>query len=322
MARGRMINRKVSTSGKVAAYGDELGGWGVVFHHRLIAFLDKNGNVRADPYWLKAEVMPRVAGVTPEDCRQFAAGLVEHGLAVPYEVDGMPYLHMPGFREEQVNLRADRESRDVPVPTGFDEQSGRFPDGCRQSAGKPPERIPPEVEVEGEVEVEDPPGVAPAREPSDQEVVEAEVIPDDDELPEVPADTGRRTAAPRQPEWLDLPFRDHDWEGRLSGAVVLQEWIRLQPTAPSRSDRDRFGRSCKQLADEHPTWELAFAFVGMNYLWPFGDPKTGQQLEAWTPEDLRRKFAKALPAARHHPEIQQATQHQQFERALAGGGPF
>ena len=52
MARGRMINRKVATSEKVAAYGDEYGPWALVFHHRLIAFLDVNGCCRADPYWL------------------------------------------------------------------------------------------------------------------------------------------------------------------------------------------------------------------------------------------------------------------------------
>src|SRR5690606_35225026 len=63
MARGRMINRKVATSEKVAAYGDEYGPWALVFHHRLIAFLDVNGCCRADPYWLKAEIFPRVSGI-------------------------------------------------------------------------------------------------------------------------------------------------------------------------------------------------------------------------------------------------------------------
>lgn len=135
MARGRMINRKVSTSEKIAAFGEEFGGWACTFHHRLIAFLDKNGNCRADPYWLKAEVMPRVAGVSPEDCRIFAAGLVKHGLAVAYEVGGMPYLHIPGFREEQVGLRPDRENAEVPVPHGFNEKTGRMPDSFRQDAG-------------------------------------------------------------------------------------------------------------------------------------------------------------------------------------------
>src|SRR5690606_4714361 len=154
MARGRMINRKVATSEKVAAYGDEYGPWALVFHHRLIAFLDVNGCCRADPYWLKAEIFPRVSGITPEDCRRFAAGLVKHGLAVLYEVAGMPYLHMPGFREEQVGLRVDRESPEVPVPEGFDPSSGKFPANFRKPSGYCPEVFPPEIEVEVEVEVE------------------------------------------------------------------------------------------------------------------------------------------------------------------------
>lgn len=155
MARGRMINRKVATSEKVAAYGDKYGPWALVFHHRLIAFLDVNGCCRADPYWLKAEIFPRVSGITPEDCRKFAAGLVKHGLAVLYEVGGMPYLHMPGFREEQVGLRVDRESPEVPVPEGFDPSSGKFPERFRKPSGYEPEVIPPEIEVEVEVEGED-----------------------------------------------------------------------------------------------------------------------------------------------------------------------
>lgn len=160
MARGRMINRKVSTSEKIAAFGEEFGGWACTFHHRLIAFLDKNGNCRADPYWLKAEVMPRVAGVSPEDCRTFAAGLVRHGLAVAYEHGGMPYLHMPGFRDEQVGLRPDRETREVPVPQGFDENAGKLPESIRQPSGGNPDDCPPEVEGEGEAEVEEQPTVS------------------------------------------------------------------------------------------------------------------------------------------------------------------
>lgn len=155
MARGRMLNRKVATSEKVAAYGDEYGPWALVFHHRLIAFLDVNGCCRADPYWLKAEIFPRVSGITPEDCRRFAAGLVKHGLAVLYEVAGMPYLHMPGFRDEQVGIRPDRESPEVPVPEGFDKSSGKFPANFRKPSGYCPEVFPPEIEVEVEVEGED-----------------------------------------------------------------------------------------------------------------------------------------------------------------------
>lgn len=193
-----MINRKVATSEKVAELGDSAGPWAVVFQHRLIAFLDKNGNCRADPYWLKAEVMPRVAGVTPEDCRRFAGDMAAAGLAVPYEVGGMPYLHIPGFRDEQVGLRADRESADVPVPQGFDEASGRLPESFRIASGK----YPAEVEGEVEVEVEETTDKSVDGEPSANE--------SDFALLDVATDT----------EWRKLqvalfePLRQHIWKGK------------------------------------------------------------------------------------------------------------
>lgn len=136
MARGRMLNKKVAMSGKVARFGEKHGPYGLVFHHRLIAFLDKNGNCRADGYWLKGEVMPRIGEVGPKECEAFVLGLIDGGLAVPYQVEGMSYVHMPGFRDEQVGLRHDKEKADVPVPEGFDEASGTWPENFRKSSGK------------------------------------------------------------------------------------------------------------------------------------------------------------------------------------------
>jgi hypothetical protein len=134
-----MLNRKIATSGKVAAYGDQFGPWSLVFHHRLVAFLDKNGNCRADNYWLKGEVMPRVNEVTPEMCGVFVRGLVDADLAVGYEAQGMCYIHVPGFRGEQVGLRHDREQREVPIPPGFDEATGSWPETFRNDSGDEPE---------------------------------------------------------------------------------------------------------------------------------------------------------------------------------------
>lgn len=316
MARGRMINRKVATSGKVAALAEDAGAWAMVFHHRLIAFLDKNGNCRADPYWLKAEVMPRVAGVTPEDCRTYVAALVRNGLAVLYQVDGMPYLHMPGFRDEQSGLRPDRESPDVPVPQGFDEDAGTMPASIRQAFGNAPAECPPEVEGEVEIEQEDPPGVAHAREALDPPPVED--APDDDAPPEVPGDTGTRVVPfrPLAARELDLPFAGQDWAGRVSGSVVLREWINLQPAPPGQADRDRYGRAAKQLADQHTCGTIALAFHGMRYLWPYGDARTGEPREPWTPEDLRRVFVKAFAAAGNDPRLRAAREDRQLDDAL------
>lgn len=147
MARGRMLNRKVSRSRKVADLSRDVGPWAVVFHHRLIANLDINGNCRADRWWLKSELHPLDDDVLPEDCDRFAAALVDHELAKRYEVDGMQYLHVPDFQNEQGQLRRDKEKPQVP-----DIKEGRAVDGKPPGGGPPVGRSQVEVEVEEEKE--------------------------------------------------------------------------------------------------------------------------------------------------------------------------
>jgi hypothetical protein len=187
-----------------------------------------------------------------------------------------------------------------------------LPEGPWKAHGSP-SPVPKTEDRRPKTDNRDPPGVAHAREPIDPAVEDPEIV---DDPPAVPGDTGARVVPLRPPG--DLPFAGQDWDGRVSGSVVLQEWITLQPTPPSRRDRDRYGRTAKQLADEHTTGEIALAFVGMRYLWPFGDPKTGKAREPWTPEDLLRVFAKALPAARNHPRFKADEFRRDFN--AAGGG--
>jgi hypothetical protein len=114
MARGRFINKAVATDMKVAVLTETYGAWATVLHHRIIAFLDVNGNVRADGFWLKATLFPLDAGISPEDCRKFSSAIPAVGLAEEYEVDGIPYLHFKNFEKNQHNLRKDREKAEYP----------------------------------------------------------------------------------------------------------------------------------------------------------------------------------------------------------------
>lgn len=134
-----MLNRKAATSGAVADFGNKYGGWAVVFHHRLISWLDKFGNCRADPYWLKSQVVPRVPEVTPDICKLYLSGLVDAGLVVLYSDADMQYLHMPGFKEEQVGLNPSKEKPECPTPTGYDEVAREWPDRYWPRSGNDPE---------------------------------------------------------------------------------------------------------------------------------------------------------------------------------------
>lgn len=166
MARGRMLNRKVATSAKVGQLGDALGVEAMLIHHRLIAFLDVNGVCRADPFWLKAEIVPKVSGINPEFCRKVVVEMERIGLARLFEADGLEYLHMPGFRDEQVGLRPDKESPEHPFPQPVT-RPGKNPEEIRKVSGKKSGEV--EVEVEVEVELPTTTTTPPLVPPSDFE---------------------------------------------------------------------------------------------------------------------------------------------------------
>lgn len=136
------------------------------------------------------------------------------------------------------------------------------------------------------------------------------LVPDDDPddpMPWTPAPSGR------------IPFADLEWSGRTSGSAVLHEWAILQPVAPSNRDRTRYRQVCKRLADEHTVEQIALAFLGMNLIWPHAPPPVGKN-EPWTPDDLDRRFAKALPAARDHPVFREQRFRDALDNASNGGG--
>lgn len=173
----------------------------------------------------------------------------------------------------------------------------------------------------------DPPGVAHAREASPAveigSVRELEFEPEEEPPPLVPGDIGCRPviARPELPAGVRVPFGNLDWEGRVSGSVVLREWINLQPIPPSRADRDRFGMTCKRIADEHSCGEVALAFLGMSCIWPFAPPEILKNSpgEPWTPDDLRKNFAKAIAAAPKHPVFAEQRALMELEEAAASG---
>lgn len=141
MARGRMLNKMVCASLKFHDLPDDtcrlLATW-------IIPHLDKNGVFYADPAMVKSYVFPRRADITTEQVQEYLDCLVYAGLVVFFEAKGDTWQHWPGFMDNQVGLRADRETTDFPQPPEA------MPETIRQDAGKMPEPIPPNrSEVKG-----------------------------------------------------------------------------------------------------------------------------------------------------------------------------
>ena len=138
MARGRMLNRKISMNRAVAELYNSVGPDGVLFYTWLFAYLDVEGRVHGDPQVLKGLVCPRIAGITPEVIRQTAAKAHELGLIEWYEFEGEAYICFPKFNENQPGLRRKREPpSELPGPTG------NLPAMIRQPAGNDPAEIRP-----------------------------------------------------------------------------------------------------------------------------------------------------------------------------------
>jgi hypothetical protein len=141
MARGRMLNRSISHSKKVADLVNELGSDHGLFLTWMIAHLDREGRIHGDPEVLKGMVAPRIAAITPAVIRQTAARAMELGLIQWYEVDGDSFIAFPGFPENQVGLRVDREPKSqIPPPSSEPSHhiDASLPPNCRQTADNHP----------------------------------------------------------------------------------------------------------------------------------------------------------------------------------------
>lgn len=108
MATGRMLNRSISTSPKVAELANDT--------HRLvftwsIAHLDRDGRMSGDPRELRARVAPLLEHVTTAVAAAAIADIIGRGLAIAYlDENGRGVVAYPGFGDEQRGLRPEREA--------------------------------------------------------------------------------------------------------------------------------------------------------------------------------------------------------------------
>lgn len=155
MARGRMLNKSVSASLKFQQLPDDtcrlMATW-------IIAYLDKNGVFYGEPMMVRSFVFPRRDDVTLEQVELYLDEMVKIELIEIFEAEGQTWQHWPGFQDNQIGLRADRESTEYPLPPNSGSDGGDNPDlpdnippddtlyepePCQQSDGNLPESIRP-----------------------------------------------------------------------------------------------------------------------------------------------------------------------------------
>jgi hypothetical protein len=124
--------------------GQPHGAYAVIVYTWAIAHLDVEGRMHGDPDVVKGQVVPRIAGVTPELLREYLSIMAEVGLVTYYAADDDLWLEFPAFEDSQPNLRKDREAKSsIPAPSsGVVLGAMATPEQCRSFAGVPPELLP------------------------------------------------------------------------------------------------------------------------------------------------------------------------------------
>lgn len=135
MARGRMINKEISTDKKIHDLSDDTSRLAFTW---LIAFADCEGRVFGDPALIKSYLFPRREDITVEQIQGYIQEWHDCGLIVWYVADGDQWICFPNFEKNQVGLRKDREPESrIPKPP-----FGSLPDDCRNNDGSLPDNSP------------------------------------------------------------------------------------------------------------------------------------------------------------------------------------
>jgi len=159
MARGRMLNKTVCASKKFDDLPDDtcrlLATW-------TISNLDCQGVFYCDPAMVRSYVFPRRIDVTLEDIERHLLAMEEVGLIEIFYDKGDIWQYWPGFPQNQVGLRADRETKDFPDPAAAIRKQSGIPLESFRNESRISEVKRSEVEVKlSEVEVNAPPPPRP-----------------------------------------------------------------------------------------------------------------------------------------------------------------
>jgi hypothetical protein len=138
-----MLNREITWSAKMNALPDDtarlLATW-------TIPHLDVNGVFHADPVAVRSLIFPTRSDVSVEAVSRILDAMETVGLIVRFEALGRRWQYWPGFRDNQTNLRPERERPEYPpyqetaktVTAHIPPSAGNMTASIRQDAGKPP----------------------------------------------------------------------------------------------------------------------------------------------------------------------------------------
>lgn len=114
MARGRIINNRITTDIRVHNLSDDLSRLAFTW---LITFADREGRAPGDPVLLRSLLFPRRTDISPDDLERYLTEWDAAGLVHWYRAGGDLYVHFPGFDGNQTGLRKDREAPSyIPPP--------------------------------------------------------------------------------------------------------------------------------------------------------------------------------------------------------------
>ena len=138
MANGRIINSKICRNKiineRLSSDTSRLAFTWTIPH------LDRDGRIHGDPALLRSIIFPRRKDITDEQMEVFITEWAQHGLVIWYEAEGDKWIQFPKFRQNQPNLRYERETESsIPPPEDgkiIRINSGKGPAILRQYSGK------------------------------------------------------------------------------------------------------------------------------------------------------------------------------------------
>jgi hypothetical protein len=114
MAKGRMLQNRVSKSQKLASLSNDTVR---LLYTWMLSHLDINGSFYADPVMVNNLVFTRL-GHSIKTISAALDELVEKGLIIRFQDEGESYLNYPDFQEKQPKLYPEREGEpDIPKIT-------------------------------------------------------------------------------------------------------------------------------------------------------------------------------------------------------------